>query len=192
MARPREFDLDVVLDKVMQVFWAKGYQATSLDDLCNATQLNRSSLYATFGDKRTLFLDTIDHYGDGAVARVSEALSRRVPIKEAIAGFFSEMIDQIVAGPGRIECFIGNSAAEIARHDRGVAASVRRNLDRVEATFLAALEKAKVRGEISDTDVEAVARFLVASAQGIRLIGKTTGDRGILEDIVRMVLRTFD
>jgi TetR/AcrR family transcriptional regulator, transcriptional repressor for nem operon len=193
MARPREFDPDLVLEQVMLVFWARGYQATSLDDLCEATQLNRSSLYAAFGDKREMFLQTIDRYGDGAVARVSAALSRPVPIQEAMAGFFTHMIDQIAAGPGRIGCFIGNSAAEVARHDRGVAARVRRNLDRVERTFQAALEQAKARGEIpADADVQAMARFFVASAQGIRLIGKTTGDRGVLEDIMRIVLRTLD
>src|SRR5215213_10309770 len=134
MARPREFDPEVVLEEVMRVFWAKGYNATSLDDLCEATQLNRSSLYAAFGDKHALFLRTIDRYGDGAVARVSAALSRPVPVKEAIGGFFARMVDEIVAGPGRIGCFIGNSAAEAARDDPAVAKRVRQNLDRVERT----------------------------------------------------------
>jgi TetR/AcrR family transcriptional regulator, transcriptional repressor for nem operon len=193
MARPREFDPDVVLEQAMQVFWAKGYQATSMDDLCEATRLNRSSLYGAFGDKHALFLETIDRYGDGAVARVTAALARPVPIKDAIAGFFAHMIDSIAAGPGRIGCFIGNSAAEVARHDRAVAARVRRNLDRVERTFQAGLERAQARGEIAaDADVQAIARFLVASAQGIRLIGKTTGNREILEDIVKTMLRTLE
>jgi TetR/AcrR family transcriptional regulator, transcriptional repressor for nem operon len=193
MARPREFDPEVVVDQVMRVFWAKGYHATSLDDLCEATQLNRSSLYAAFGDKHALFLQTIDRYGDGAVARVSAALSRPGSVKEAIGGFFARMVDEIVAGPGRIGCFIGNSAAEVARDDPAVAKRVLQNLDRVERTFLAALEQGKARGEISaDSDVQAMARFLVASAQGLRLIGKTTGDRTILEDIMRVMLRSLD
>ncbi len=54
MARPREFNVDTVLESAMQVFWAKGYESTSLDDLCEATGLGRSSLYAAFGDKRAL------------------------------------------------------------------------------------------------------------------------------------------
>ncbi len=114
MARPREFDPDTVLERAMRVFWAKGYHASSLDDLCEAAKLNRPSLYAAFGDKRALFLATLDRYGDRAVARVTAALSRPVPIRDAIAAFLSEMIEQIVAGPGRAGCFIGNCAAEVA------------------------------------------------------------------------------
>src|SRR5258708_27939815 len=110
MARPREFDPDTVLERAMQIFWAKGFESTSLDDLCDATRLNRSSLYAAFGDKRALFLETIDRYGERAVERIAVALSRSLPIRETIAMFLAEMIDQIVEGPGRVGCFIGNCA----------------------------------------------------------------------------------
>ena len=193
MARPREFDADAVVDRAMEVFWARGYEATSLDDLCDGTGLNRSSLYATFGDKRALFLKTIDRYGDNAVRRVTAALSRPVPIREALSDFLTEMIDRIVAGPGRIGCFIGNCAAEVARQDRAAAASVRRNVERIEATFRAALVQARTRKELpQDTDVDALARFLFASTQGLRLIGKTGASRYVLEDIAKIMLRCLN
>jgi TetR/AcrR family transcriptional repressor of nem operon len=193
MGRPREFDSDAVLERAMRVFWAKGYEASSLDDLCDATELNRSSLYATFGDKRALFLATLDRYGDRAVARVTAALSRPVPIRDSVAAFLIDMIEQIVAGPGRAGCFIGNCAAEVARHDRAAAASVRRNLRRVEAAFRAGFAAARSRGELSpETDIEALARFFVASTQGLRLIGKTTVDREALHDISKVMLRCLE
>lgn len=193
MARPREFDSEVVLDRAMQVFWAKGYEASSLDDLCGATNLNRSSLYAAFGDKRALFLETIDRYGDSAVARIAAALSPLLPVRDALAAFLSEMIDQIVAGPGRRGCFIGNCAAEVARQDRAAAASVRRNLDRVEAVFRDAFARAKARGELdTDADIDALARFFVASTQGLRLMGKTNASREVLEDIACVMLRCVE
>ena len=177
----------------MQVFWAKGYEAASLDDLCEGTGLNRSSLYGAFGDKHALFLETLKRYGDRAVAKVTAALSRPVPIREALAAFLAEMIDQIVAGPGRSGCFIGNCAAEVARHDRAAAASVRRNLERVEATFRSALASAKARGELPpDADVGALARFLVAAIQGLRLMGKTGAGREVLEDVAGVMLRCLD
>jgi len=193
MARPREFDADAVVDSAMQVFWAKGYEAASLDDLCEGTGLNRSSLYGAFGDKHALFLETLKRYGDRAVARVAAALSRPVPIREALAVFLAEMIDQIVAGPGRSGCFIGNCAAEVARHDRATAASVRRNLERIEATFRAALVRAKARGELPPhADVVALARFLVAGIQGLRLVGKTGAGRDLLADVAEVMQRCLD
>jgi TetR/AcrR family transcriptional repressor of nem operon len=192
MARPREFDRDAVLEQAMLVFWAKGYEAASLDDLCVATQLNRSSLYAAFGDKRALLLETIDRYGDGAVARVSAALSRPVPIQQAAAALLAEMIERIVAGPGRTGCFIGNCAAEVARHDRGAAARVRRNLERVEAVFEGAFTRAKAHGQLrSDFDTRALARFFLAGTQGLRLMGKTAVDRKVLEDIAAVMVRAL-
>ena len=193
MARPREFDPDAVLERAMHVFWTKGYEAASLDDLCDATKLNRSSLYASFGDKRALFLETIDRYGDRTITRIAAALSRPLPIREAVAAFLAEMIDQIVAGPGRSGCFIGNCAAEVARHDRAAAASVRRNLKRVEVTFRDAFALAKSRGELATgADIDALARFFVASTQGLRLVGKTNADRAVLEDIAGIMLRCLD
>src|SRR5215510_12240136 len=144
MARPREFDPEIVLDRAMLVFWSKGYEAASLSDLCEATELNRSSLYASFGDKRALFLETINRYGDSAVARVSAALSQPGPIREVLAAFYANMIDGIVAGPGRTGCFLGNCAAEVVRRDRVAATIVRRNMDRLEAVFHHAFTQARV------------------------------------------------
>jgi len=71
MARPREFDADAALERAMQAFWAKGYKATSLDELCAATRLSRSSLYAAFGGKRALLHRSLDRYQEQAAARVT-------------------------------------------------------------------------------------------------------------------------
>jgi len=193
MARPREFDLDAALERAMQVFWAKGYESTSLDDLCAATGLGRSSLYGAFGDKHGLYLDALARYEEGSAARLNEALTRPVPVREAIAGFIARLIDDIVAGPGRRGCFIGNCAAELARDDREAAARVRRSLERIETAFRDALGRAKARGEIVRTaDVGALARFFTAGIQGLRLVGKANPDRAALDDIAGVMLRALD
>ena len=134
MARPREFDIDIALERAMHVFWAKGFEAASLDDLCEATALSRSSLYGAFGGKRDLLLRSLERYAERGTARIAAILAVP-PIRDALATLLREFIDQIVAGPGRTGCFIGNCAAELGRRDRTVMAHVRRSLARIEATF---------------------------------------------------------
>jgi TetR/AcrR family transcriptional repressor of nem operon len=193
MARPREFDIEAALERAMQVFWSKGYESTSLDDLCAATGLGRSSLYGAFGDKRGLYLRALDRYEEGSAARLNDALTRPVAVREAIARFVERLIDEIVAGPGRRGCFIGNTAAELARDDREAAARVRRSLGRIEAAFRDALGRARARGEIAPTaDVAALARFFTAGIQGLRLVGKANPDRAALGDIAAVMLRALD
>lgn len=190
MARPREFNAGIVLERAMQAFWAKGYEATSLDDLCAATGLSRSSLYASFGDKHALLLCALDRYEELSAARIAEALGRRMPVRKAIAALLNEFIDRIVAGPGRLGCFIGNCAAELARHDREAQARVRRSLARTEEQFRVSLERAQMRGELApNTDARELARFLTSGIHGLRLVGKANPDRAALDDIARTMLR---
>jgi TetR/AcrR family transcriptional repressor of nem operon len=193
MARPRAFDEEAALERALRVFWAKGYGAASLDDLCAATGLGRSSLYAAFRDKRSLYLRALDRYEEGSARRLNEILTRPVPAREAIAAFVAAIVDDIVAGPGRRGCFIGNCAAELAPGDRETAASVRRSLTRIESAFRDALARARARGELSDrVDPAAAARFLTAGIQGLRLVGKANPDRGALQDIAATMLRCLD
>jgi len=193
VARPREFSPDAALECAMELFWSKGYEATSLDDLCEATGLSRSSLYATFGSKRDLLLQTVDRYSKLRTPNLAAMLERPVPVREAFGALLNEFIDQIVAGPGRRGCFLGNCAAELPRHDRAAMARVRQGLARTEATFREALVRAMERGELAaSADVDALARFLTSAFQGLRLIGKANPERAILQDIAETILRCLD
>jgi len=193
MARPREFDVNAALERAMDVFWSKGYEATSLDDLCEATGLSRSSLYATFGNKRDLLLQTVDRYIERRTPNIRAALAREPNIHKGIAALLREFIDQIVSGAGRRGCFLGNCAAELPRSDRTALARVRRGLARTEETFREALARAAAGGELPvGADVDALARFLTASFQGLRLVGKVNPDRAVLEDIAATILRCLD
>ena len=193
MARPREFDADTALERAMEVFWSKGYEATSLDDLCEVTGLSRSSLYAAFGSKRSLLLRSVDRYVEQRNPRIAEILARPVPIRDAFAALARQFIDQIVAGPGRRGCFLGNCAAELPRGDRAALARVRAGLKATEATFRGALAQARSRGELPPgADVDALARFLTAAFQGLRLVGKVNPERAVLEGIAATMLQCLD
>jgi AcrR family transcriptional regulator len=133
MARPREFDAEVALESAMELLWTKGYEATSLDDLCEVTGLSRSSFYATFGSKRKLLLRSVDRYVERRVPKLIEMLARPLPVHDAFAALLGDFIDQIVAGAGRRGCFLGNCAAELPRSDRGALTQVRQGLGRTAA-----------------------------------------------------------
>src|SRR5260370_27456973 len=122
MARRREFDVDTALDRAMQIFWSKGYDATSLDDLCEVTGLSRSSFYATFKSKRDLLLRSVDRYVEQRNPRIAAILAQPLPIRELFAALARQFIDQIVSDPGRRGCFLGNCAAELPRSDRAALA----------------------------------------------------------------------
>ena len=193
MARPREFDVDIALERAMEVFWSKGYEATSLDDLCEVTGLSRSSLYATFGSKRNLLLRSVDRYVEQRNPRIAAILAQPLPIRDAFAALARQFIDQIVSGPGRRGCFLGNCAAELPRSDRAALARVRQGLESTEATFRDALTRAQSRGDLAaDADVSALARFLMSGFQGLRLVGKVNPDRATLEDIAGTMLRCLE
>jgi TetR/AcrR family transcriptional regulator, transcriptional repressor for nem operon len=187
MARPREFDADAALEQATRLFWTKGFEQTSLDDLCAATGLGRSSLYAAFGDKRALYLRALARYEARSVERIAKAFEGK-PLRRGLESFFAALIEDIVAGPGRSGCFIGNCAAELARLDRTAAARVRASLERIETAFREVLARERPPG----ADVEALARFLTAGIQGLRLVGKANPDRAALEDIARVMLRCLE
>ena len=193
MGRPREFNIDAALDQAMQVFWSKGYEATSLDDLCGAMGLGRSSMYAAFSDKRQIYLRVLQRYETRAVARVNKALSGNAPLRDALEEFFREVIDSILHGTGRRGCLIGNSAAGLNSDDREMAEVVRHSMGQHELAFHGALKRAQERGEIAaGEDVRALARFITASFHGLRIFGKVSRDRASLEDISGIILRSVE
>jgi TetR/AcrR family transcriptional regulator, transcriptional repressor for nem operon len=174
----------------MEAFWSRGYEATSLDDLCDVTGLSRSSLYATFGSKRWLLLRSIDRYVERRNPQIAAVLARPLPIYDAFLALARQFIDQIVSGPGRRGCFLGNCAAELPRNDRAAQARVRRGLESMQATFRDTLARAEADGELSaGADIDALAGFLTAGFQGLRLVGKVNPNRAVLEDIATTMLQ---
>jgi TetR/AcrR family transcriptional regulator, transcriptional repressor for nem operon len=192
VARPREFERDVVLDRAMQVFWSRGYEATSIQHLVDRMGIQRGSLYATFGDKRALFFAAIDHYDRVVTAKLLGALEDPSG-KEAIRRFFRLRVEAALE-PGRPRgCLVTNSAAELGARDRGTASKVGAVLTKIEAAFHRAVVRAQKAGEIDPArNPRALARFLTSSAQGLSVMAKASPDRAVLGDIVKVILAALD
>ncbi|MGD1877400.1 MAG: TetR/AcrR family transcriptional regulator [Kiloniellaceae bacterium] len=193
MARPREFEREEVVQKALAVFWRQGYQATSVQDLVAATGLNRGSLYDTFGDKHGLFLAAVEHYRTTVTAQRLDRLEQPGPAREKIATFFRDMVEFSV-GEGRLlGCLMTNSAIELAPHDRDTRLAVAANMGAMEAAFRRLLTRARKAGEIAaDKSPTDLARFLTATANGLRVMAKVTPDRATLRSVVRVALQALD
>jgi len=193
VARPREFTHDVVLDRAMQVFWSRGYEATSIQYLVDRMGIQRGSLYGTFGDKRALFFAAIDRYDRVVTAKLLAALDGPASGKDAIREFFRLKVALALEPRRPRGCLVTNSAAELASRDRATATRVGAVLAKIEAAFHRAVVRAQTAGEIDRArDPRALARFLTSSAQGLSVMAKTFPERAVLKDIVRVVLAALE
>jgi TetR/AcrR family transcriptional repressor of nem operon len=189
MARPREFNEDAALDAAMHCFWNKGYQATSVRDLEAETGLTTPSLYNAFGDKRALFRRSLERYAEHS-ARVRIArLEAKMPPKEAIRAFITEIVEHSLNDKERRGCLIVNSALEIAPHDPEIGAEIATRLAEVEAFFRRCIVAAqKDRSVPPDRSPKDVARLLLGVTIGIRVVARTNPDRQLLEGMARPAL----
>ncbi len=193
VARPREFDKEAVVRAALGVFWRQGYRATSVQDLVEATGVNRGSLYDTFGDKHGLFLEVVEHYRRHTSARRLSKLEEPGPLRGKLAAFFGEIIDFSV-GEGRLlGCLMTNSAIELAPHDRDAALAVGANMAAMEKAFHRLLSRAQKAGELpSEKSARDLARFLTATANGLRVMAKVSPQRAALKSVVRVALQALD
>jgi TetR/AcrR family transcriptional regulator, transcriptional repressor for nem operon len=187
LARTREFDEGEALDAALRTFRRKGYEATTLPDLLEATGLARQSLYNAFGDKRELFLKSLRRYAEAQLAAMAEALQGG-PIREAIAGVF----ESVMQGTDReCGCFLVNAGVELMPRDPEVGRIVASALLEQEKMLAGALRRAVRNGELRVTpkQIGATARFLVATLQGLVVLTKS-GSRAA-RDAAAVALRAI-
>ena len=188
MARPKAFNPDEALEKAMHVFWHKGYEATSMEDLLTAMDLNRGSLYATFGDKRGLFLKAMDRYcAGGGIGSGMSILKQPGPALPLIRQFIDHMLEFGLADPLRRGCMITNTVMELAPHEKDIAKRLSGRLQMAEEAFFQLLTRAKEEGELDkDKDPRALARVLVTMMQGTIVMIKA----GTPAEVVRQTAKT--
>jgi TetR/AcrR family transcriptional repressor of nem operon len=106
MARTKEFDPDAAVDAAMRLFWARGYEATSIGDLVGALGIGRQSLYATFGNKQNLYALALDRYREINAALLLESLTEEGPLLPKLHGLLRAVADDALADPDRRGCFM--------------------------------------------------------------------------------------
>ena len=170
VGRPREFDEESVLSAAMDAFWTRGYEATSLSDLCDCTGLHKGSLYQTFGDKHALFMKALEHYADTEFREVAAVAFRSESPLENIRAAVQKICDD--AGNEK-----GCMMVELAPHDPEVRAALKRFGEQRLRVMTDLIAKAQQAGEVrSDLDPYKMARQLM-----VTLAGSAAMVKGFLE-----------
>jgi TetR/AcrR family transcriptional repressor of nem operon len=187
MPRTKEFGTEEALDAAMQLFWRKGYAATSLRDLLDGMGIGYGSFYNAFGDKHALFLASLDRFRELRTSWIDGVLENSG--LGGIEEVFRRTVDGLVGFEPRRGCLLANTAVELGPHDAEVAAKISRYVRHTEAVFERALIRAQEAGEIpADRDPQALARFLVNVLHGLRVLARAGTARAVLEDAVRVAL----
>lgn len=197
MARPQQFDREDVLDQALLVFWKKGFEAASIQDLVDATGLNRGSLYNTFGDKAGLFALVMDRYRANSPARplVNAANDSEDPTdtRVLITTFFSALVQRAQNDGDHKGCLLTNTATGLYGCTDAMTDWVLETLKGLEDTLTTLIERGQVRGEVpSGATASAISRSLVASAQGLNVLARTGANTQMLEDVAAMAVRVLD
>lgn len=193
MPRTKQFDKEHVLEKAMELFWRKGFHATSIQDLVSFLEISRASLYDTFGSKQDLFLESLAKYRTMNEARMGKLLEKEIPVKEFLGLFLQKAIDESMDDEYQKGCFYVNCAVELASQDEVIAKLMQENLERNEHFFTQLIKKGQEGGEISTSKNSlALGRFFFSTLSGLKVLAKTTKDVSVLLDVKNVALSVLD
>ena len=189
MGRPKSFDPDLVLDRAIGVFWEKGYEGASVDDLTRAMGINRFSMYSTFGDKHELFLKALDKHEREWRVCLSPRLEK-IDSLDGLQGFFYENADAALAECGaKCGCVMVLTAVTRAGHDEESRSRVEEHLQHFVNALEEVLKRIDGAGELTD-DVSTgeAARFLAVMGQGLVVSASGGQSRVMLRKSIRLAI----
>lgn len=193
MARTKEFDERQALIAAMLVFWEKGYEATSIQDLEQAMGLKRTSIYNAFGNKRNLFERVLGCYRESVMGQLFAAMDAAGNIHEGIAALLNGALDIHFddAYPGG--CLVVLSVLESGQHDVAANRVLAGTIQELRQELLRRLTRARKLGELrADLDVSATATTIATTLAGMMVLGKADFSRAVLKKTVQQVLAMLD
>jgi len=185
----KNFDVDQVQRKAMEIFWTRGYDATSVQDLLDFLGINRGSFYGTFTSKRQAMLDALRRYdANNRRALFEEARRGRSP-KESAVWIFSSAAERCSTSTGRRGCFLVNSALELAPRDHEVAAIVNQAFAEIKKFFLVAITEGKKEREIPQrVDAHATSLALMSMLLGIRVLSRSGAPKAAIAAVAQQAI----
>ncbi len=190
--RPREFDIDIALDKAVRVFRERGYHATSIGDLTEAMELASGSIYKAFKDKRTVFLAAFDRYAAMRNDQIRRAAATGKTGRDRLRNVLISYVEVSQGAEGRRGCLVVGSTVELASLDPVIAARVTESLRANEAFLADLIRQGQSDGSIpAHVPPEDTARLMVCMTQGMRVIGKSGRTRLEADRLIDIAMKTL-
>lgn len=192
MARPRSFDEAKILTAVVDAFWTQGYERTSTRDLVKCTGLNQPSLYNAFGDKRSLYRRSLEHYLECSVRQRIQRLEGFSDAGMAVTGFFAEVLDRTLNDPFHRGCLLVNSALEASADDADLRQAVAEELETIRSFFESRLLVFRVqRDGFLAIDAKQGAHHLLSVLLGVRVLARMNPDPACVTDAIEIALNSL-
>ncbi|MCH9661341.1 MAG: TetR/AcrR family transcriptional regulator [Bacteroidetes bacterium] len=192
MPRTEEFNRTNVLDKAILVFWKKGYNGTSMQDLVDATGLNRSSIYNSFGSKMALYHESLKKYQGDSGALFERVNEQHRNALERIGLLFIYVMEDIVGDSEKKGCMLINCFTEMGNQDGQLRDLLEGNQDRLIGIFDDLVQKGQMDGSIrNNEESQLLAHYLVNAFQGFRITGLSVQDPKTLKSIIQNILKTL-
>jgi AcrR family transcriptional regulator len=189
LGRPRQFDVGERLAKIMDVFWVRGYEGTSLSDLMAATGLKKGSLYAAYGDKRAMYQKALELYDETFLEDAVSALGGAGDPVERIDRFLRAAVDP-EGRDGRRGCFLCNASTDQAALDTGAGAVISRSLARLTKAVGDVVEQAD-EGSFGVHRRDGQAGQVIATYFGLRVLIRAGQPSGFLGGAVDEAMRSI-
>jgi TetR/AcrR family transcriptional regulator, transcriptional repressor for nem operon len=192
MGRARVFDLDVTLDRLVEVFWRKGFEAVSVEELEGATGVFRASLYKAYGDKQAMFMLALERYWQRVMRERQVVLGDDDP-KRAVRQMFEHLVTRLADSRTPRGCFLTNTCLEVPYGDDAVRDRAAAYLLELEGLIHGTLERARSMGQLAQAhDTRALARFYVGVMRGMAVMHRVHGDTSFASDMARVALAAWD
>lgn len=183
------FDREEVLQKVTTLFWRKGYNATSMQDLVDATGLNRSSIYNSFGDKFQLYEESLKRYQQLQQKKLETYFSGVLSPKQAITSLFEGIRDEIIGESKSKGCFLSNCTTELGHTEPKIHDFLVKNKNTITQGFTGLIQKAQETGEIDHSkNAGHLALYLFSSLQGLRVTSMLGNKNDDIQGITQQIL----
>lgn len=187
MARPREFDETAAVEGAMNAFWAHGYEATSTQDLCEATGLGRSSVYNTFASKKALFQRSLTHYIDRELTARQALLEGPGTAAERLTTLFTTTIDGELER-NRRGCLVVNTLAEFGMPDDEIGDALRRDTEWNLAMLGECAREGVLDGSLRPGNPADVAQFVLTTVTGLKMMSRRGTSREAMHAVADLAL----